>query len=104
MNYFMDAITKHYADFSGRLGVKGYWMFVLFYFIIAIVVGVIATLIKLPFLTYILSLALLCPSLAASIRRLRDAGKEWYWIFISFIPIVGLYLIYLLCMPSKNAE
>ena len=30
MNYFLDAVKNNYVNFSGRLGIKGYWMFVLF--------------------------------------------------------------------------
>ena len=29
------------------------------------------------------------PQIAIDIRRLRDFGKDWKWIFINLIPIVG---------------
>jgi uncharacterized membrane protein YhaH (DUF805 family) len=35
------------------------------------------------------------------VRRLRDAGKAWPWIFIALVPIIGaIWLIVLLVMPS----
>ena len=39
--------------------------------------------------------------LPLAIRRLRDAGKHWAWIFITLIPLIGaIWLIYLLVQPS----
>ena len=29
------------------------------------------------------------PQIAIDIRRLRDFGKDWKWIFINLIPIIG---------------
>ena len=37
----------------------------------------------------------LVPQIAIDIRRLRDFGKDWRWIFINLIPIVG-WLIWFL--------
>lgn len=45
--------------------------------------------------------ASIVPTLPLTIRRLRDSGKAWPWIFISLIPIVGgIWLIVLLCQPT----
>ena len=35
--------------------------------------------------------ALFCflPQLSMNIRRLRDFGKNWKWIFINFVPVIG---------------
>jgi len=51
---------------------------------------------------YILwGLAAAIPMLAISVRRLRDAGKNWTWLFINLIPCVGLvWYIILLCKSS----
>ena len=29
------------------------------------------------------------PQLAIDIRRIRDFGKDWKWVFINLVPIVG---------------
>ena len=53
----------------------------------------------------IMCLAALIPSLAIAVRRLRDAGKQWYWLFIGLIPLVGeIILIVLLCQPTVSSE
>ena len=46
-------------------------------------------------------IALLIPSLSITVRRLRDIGKKWPWIFINFIPIIGsIWFIVLMCTRS----
>ena len=40
-----------------------------------------------------------------SLRRLRDAGFHWAFIFIALVPIVGpITLIVMLAWPSKKDE
>ena len=47
--------------------------------------------------------ASIIPSWSISIRRIRDAGKSWQWVFINFIPILGnIYFLILLCQPSSK--
>lgn len=42
---------------------------------------------------------------AESLRRLRDAGFHWAFIFIGLVPIVGpIALIVMLAWPSKKDE
>ena len=49
------------------------------------------------------SLAILIPSVALNVRRLRDAGYHWAMIFINFVPYVGSIAVFvLLQMPSKR--
>ena len=48
-------------------------------------------------------LAILVPTLALSVRRLRDAGFHWALIFVAFVPFVGgIALMVLLAMPTKD--
>jgi uncharacterized membrane protein YhaH (DUF805 family) len=47
------------------------------------------------------SIAVLLPSLAVTVRRLRDAGRSWTQLFWLLLPIAGLIiLIVRLCEPS----
>jgi uncharacterized membrane protein YhaH (DUF805 family) len=89
-------------DYSGRSRRPDYWWFVLANIIISFVLLLLNS--AASFFGWIYSiytLASIVPSLPLSIRRLRDAGKPWPWIFISLIPIIGgIWLIYLLCQPS----
>lgn len=99
---------KNYVNFSDRTTVRGYWMAFLFNMIASFIFGFVVGLISgitgntaLMFLSYIYSLAVFLPALAIQIRRLRDAGKPWYYIFINFIPCVGFILyIIALCKAS----
>lgn len=92
---------KNYVNFSDRTTVRGYWMAFLFNCIAAFVLGFVFTLIKLPFVSYLYSLAALLPGLGLTVRRLKDAGRPWYHIFFAFIPLAGaIILIVFLCNPS----
>ena len=96
------AMWKNYANFSGRTDRRGYWMAVLFNFFAGLILSAILLVIpKLALISSLYGLALLIPGLAICIRRLRDAGKNWPWIFICFVPVVGwIILLILLCKPS----
>ena len=52
----------------------------------------------------ILAIVLFTPSLGVKVRRLRDAGFHWAFIFLHFVPMGGLALLVLLAMPSKEVE
>ena len=95
------AFWQNYANFSDRTTRRGYWMAYLFLIISSVVIGLISGAIGTMVPVVIFSLAIIVPSLAMSIRRLRDAGKNWPWIFISFVPLIGgIWYIVLLCTPS----
>ena len=49
-------------------------------------------------------LAILVPTLALSVRRLRDAGFHWAFIFLRFAPMGGIALLILFAMPTKATE
>ena len=103
MNEYV-AMWKNFANFSDRTSRRGYWMAFLINFIIGLVLSVIIAIIpKLGFISTIYGLAVLIPSLAIAVRRLRDAGKHWGWIFITLVPAVGwIILIIMLCKPSAS--
>ena len=100
MKEYLD-LWKHYADFSGRTTVRGYWMAFLFNCVISLALSFIAGAIGLGILSGLYSLAILIPGLAICIRRLRDAGCHWANIFWPAVPIAGIIvLIVKLCKPS----
>ena len=49
-------------------------------------------------------LAILVPTLALSVRRLRDAGFHWAFIFLRFVPMGGIALLILFAMPTKETK
>ncbi len=86
VNYFLK-VVKDYKNFSGRARRKEFWMYALAYFILSIIVGVVANMINFPFLTTILTLVLLVPSIAVGVRRMHDVGKSGWFILIPFYNI-----------------
>ena len=116
---------KNYAEFTGRSTRSDYWWVWLGNFILSIPFWIIyfytvflsavmdsiddsvseATFMVLGLVVIIYAifyLAILVPTLALSVRRLRDAGYNWPYIFISLIPFVGpIIFIVLLCKPTK---
>jgi uncharacterized membrane protein YhaH (DUF805 family) len=105
MKEYLD-MWKNYANFSGRTSIRGYWFAVLGNVIVSTVIGIITGILpKLAIIATLYSLAALIPGLALTVRRLRDAGKNWPWIFISFVPLVGgIILIVMLCNHSVPVE
>ncbi|WP_028862998.1 DUF805 domain-containing protein [Psychromonas aquimarina] len=103
MNYFIKALQQ-YADFSGRARRKEYWMFVLFYMIIAVVASIIDGLIAMPIFTAILSLALFIPSLSLATRRLHDTGRSGWWQLIALIPLIGAVILIIFFVQNGQQE
>ena len=93
---------KRSFDYSGRSDRGDYWWFVLANAIISVVLLLASNISN--FFGWIYSIwtvATIVPSLSLTVRRLRDAGKHWAWMFIQLIPLVGLiWIIYLLVQPS----
>lgn len=53
----------------------------------------------------IYSMALAVPGLAVSVRRLHDVGKSGWFLFILFIPLVGvIWLLVLDCTEGTPGE
>ena len=54
------------------------------------------------FIFFAFGIAAILPGIAIAVRRLRDAGYNWPYIFVPFIPVVGFIIyIVLLCKPTK---
>ena len=105
MNWYIEVLKK-YADFNGRARRKEYWMFILFNIVIAIVLAVIDSLLgTAPIIYLVYILAVFIPSISVGVRRLHDIGKSGWWLFISFIPLVGvIWFLALMCMDGTHGE
>lgn len=105
---FVEAVASvfgKYATFSGRARRSEYWWFFLFDVIVSVVMFAVDTAIKTPIPGLIVSLALLLPALAVTVRRLHDTGRSGWFILIGIIPIVGsIVLIVFACQDSQPGE
>ena len=108
---------KGYVDFAGRSTRSEYWWVWLGNMILYIPFfsaygnalansrneSALITLGFTAIIYFIFGLAIFLPSLALTVRRLRDAGFHWALIFVAFIPMVGgIALLVLLAMPTKE--
>ncbi|OCG14837.1 MULTISPECIES: DUF805 domain-containing protein [unclassified Gilliamella] len=110
MNWFIDCITKNYANFNGRARRKEYWMYVLFNCLLGIALNFIALIFGsishsllsvMVFVQCIISLALIIPGLAVTVRRLHDINKSGWWILIGLIPLIGAIVLFVFaCLDS----
>ena len=97
---FYPQFWTHAFDFEGRTSRIDYWKIVLVNLIIGGVLSKVS-----PSAVYLaFAVASICPGLAMNIRRIRDTGLSWQWIFISLIPFVGvLWLLWIELQPSADA-
>ena len=102
------SVFRKYAEFEGVATRAEFWWFVLFATLVSMAFnGFNILTLDGPFqvgsmLAYIWGLAILLPSLAVTVRRLRDAGRTWPELFWLLLPIAGaIILIVHLCDPSK---
>ena len=43
--------------------------------------------------------------ISLTVRRLRDMGKRWWWVFWSFVPIINfIFSVWLFITPSKEID
>lgn len=104
----ISSVFSKYAQFGGIASRSEYWWWTLFSVLVSLGLATVETAINgqsnVTVLSSLWSLAILLPSLAVGVRRLRDAGYPWGYLFLALIPLVGaIILIVLLCQQSKTA-
>lgn len=122
MTFFesIKTVFSKYAEFTGRATRPEFWWFALFSFLVSAALSslnVYTTSFNLlsatsssntltfgSSLASLWSIAVLLPSLAVTVRRLRDAGYRWTQLFWILLPIAGaIVLIVRLTEPSIGA-
>ena len=103
-------MLSNFLNFSGRIGVKDYWLTMLENVVVAIFFNFFALplvfdkRIYLTLLTSLVSLyflVMIIPMLSITVRRLNDAGFSTWLLLVVAIPIFGeIALFVLLCQPS----
>jgi uncharacterized membrane protein YhaH (DUF805 family) len=107
MNWYI-SVLKKYAVFSGRARRVEYWTFYLVNCLMGVAVGIVENMTGSGYrsgLTILYCLFILIPSLAVAVRRLHDTGRSGWWLFIAWVPFVGvIVLIVMLLQDSQPGE
>jgi uncharacterized membrane protein YhaH (DUF805 family) len=105
----IQTVFRKYAEFTGRASRPEFWWFVLFTTIGHAALNSLnlftpqGTLYIGASLSGVFGIIVFVPSLAVTVRRLRDAGHGWADLFWILLPLVGLIvLIVHLCDPTRT--
>jgi uncharacterized membrane protein YhaH (DUF805 family) len=102
---------RKYADFAGRATRPEFWWYILFAALVGSAVGALnlatpnGVIAIGSSLASVWGIATLLPTLAVTVRRLRDAGRGWPNLFWVLVPIAGIIVLAVyLCEPSKDDD
>lgn len=122
---FIDAVKNclgKYVVFSGRARRSEYWWFALFILIVSLMAGIID--LALGFGTVatqvgdrsfattaessgpvgaLTTLALIAPAISVGVRRLHDADRSGWWLWISLIPLIGFIVLLVFFLQSGTS-
>jgi uncharacterized membrane protein YhaH (DUF805 family) len=87
-----------YATFSGRAPRSEFWFFLLFCIVVQLVGEIIDKASSSLILGAIISLVLLLPTIAVSVRRLHDIDRTGWWYLLVFTVILWILLLVWYCM------
>jgi|LakMenEpi03Aug12_release.lakeMendotaPanAssembly.Ray.scaffolds.fasta_scaffold582020_2 uncharacterized membrane protein YhaH (DUF805 family) len=112
---YMFMPLKRYAEFDGRSRRKEFWMFFLLQVGIGIAFGILFLVaaqvsqtlgLLVQGVNGLVSLGLLIPGIAVSIRRLHDQDKSGWFILLAFIPCAGIFIMLFFMLqegtPGRN--
>ncbi|QAY72029.1 DUF805 domain-containing protein [Agromyces protaetiae] len=103
----IQTVLRKYAEFEGRAGRPEFWWWILFS---ALVGSALSVFNVIPIgdasvgaiFSGLWGVAVLLPTLAVLVRRLRDAGYGWGHAFWLLVPIAGLIVLAIMCsQPTK---
>ena len=106
MNFFeaIESNLRNYVNLSGRATRSEYWYWTFSVVTLNVVLGVIderlnpgAEMGALSWVTMIVFLVSVVPTLAVSIRRLHDIDRSGWWFLLWFTLVGGFVLIYWAC-------
>ena len=118
---------KGYVDFTGRSTRSDYWLNVLaqclallFFCFLLVLIRIaggdssaytsdlsswqMISIFVILFALGAYMLALLIPSIAIMVRRLRDGGYHWAFMFLLLIPYLGGFVIFILTLQPTKVE
>lgn len=103
---------KNYSDFKGRTNRTDFINFFLNYLLFLLLSIILNNLIigahlldfNLGFLFYSYVFITFLPTLALIVRRLHDVNKCSYYLFIFFLPVIGLFYLTILLLKDGFKE
>lgn len=108
---FSDAIRngfRNYVTFSGRAARSEFWYWTLFVFLATLVAGILDGAVfhdmQTGPLQAIVSLLLLLPGIAVSVRRLHDLDRTGWWLLLMFTLIGIILLLIWDCMKGTTGS
>ncbi|MFH8250310.1 DUF805 domain-containing protein [Microbacterium sp. B2969] len=109
-------VFKKYTEFPGRAPRSEFWWWIVFTTLVSMLLTSIPTpvwtitdqgqlaLTMTTALASMWAIAVLLPTLAVTVRRLRDAGYGWGHLFWVLLPIAGAIVLIVLCaQPTRLA-
>lgn len=96
----LSTCLRKYAEFRGRAARPEFWWWALAVSVVAVIASALDAAVGTLVYTVVWGLAILLPTLAAAVRRLRDAGHPWFWAILLVVPVFGLIAVVLLALPS----
>jgi len=108
-NWYIKCVTKDYFNFQGRARRKEFWMFTLISSIIYMILFItFAKIMSSPagylITAAIYTLAVICPTIGVSVRRLHDTNRSGWWYLLNLIPIGGLIVFVFLLLDSTPGD
>jgi uncharacterized membrane protein YhaH (DUF805 family) len=106
VDYFIQAVTKKYATFSGRARRAEFWMFTLISALISLALGILDMVLGWSdgygVFSTIFGLAVLLPTLAVAVRRLHDTDRSGWWLLIGLVPFVGWIVLLIFYIQDSD--
>ena len=126
--YIIDFFREFWVrafDFTGKTRRKEFWLtiltaFILYFLIFGLPISfyvfaeinnsqdVVATSSSLSknisYLSWLIAIVNLIPSLSIQVRRLNDIGKDPGWVLLSFVPLISFLLIFWYSKPSFRKQ
>jgi uncharacterized membrane protein YhaH (DUF805 family) len=109
-------VFRNYAVFDGRASRAEFWWWILFTALVnaalnAVTLAAVPVVAGVPYVPVAYqapsgiatawSIAVLVPTIAVAVRRLRDAGHRWPSLLWLLVPVAGIVVVIVLCaQPS----
>ncbi len=109
----VSTVFSKYATFSGRARRSEYWWWYLFTILVTAIAFILDAVlkintlggdggVKIGWIYVIVSLALVIPTVAVTVRRLHDSGHSgWWWLAVFICGIGGIIILIFVLQDSK---